>query len=251
MGGRKGYNPMNHPNLSSSFIREKTERALHALEQIRLRERGKLWERVRWIAGGALALVSFLVLRLPTVKQAIWGGEEDYVQDPNEVFILVAIAMVIGWAVAGSVLLMVFSRRGFERQTKVRVFKPMMMEVFPDMVYAPQGKVPRAVFEASGLFSGSFDSYEGDDYFQGLVGERVVEFSELHVGTRGSSDEDSRSDLFSGLFMKVTLNKTYDQRIVIDANRIDALLQQHKIPSFVENLIRRMTPDYGPQIKNR
>jgi hypothetical protein len=161
---------MNHPNLSSSAYREKCERAVHALESIRRQERGKLWGRVRIIAGVALALATFLALRLSTVKQAISGGDEGYVQDPNEVFTMVAIGVVVFGAIAGSVLLWVFSRRGFEKRAKIRVLQPLMMEVFPDMVYEPHGKVGQAVFDASGLFTRDYNFYEGEDYFQGSSG---------------------------------------------------------------------------------
>jgi hypothetical protein len=51
------------------------------------------------------------------------------------------------------------------------------------------------------------------------------------------------------LFLRVTLEKTFPQRVVIDANGIDEFLQQQRLPGFVEQLIRRITPDYGPQVK--
>lgn len=233
-------------------IAQQIEQTLEPVEKLRIQTRKNLWNRIPmiWVIG--VTIVIYVLFQSPMIRNTITGKETSGVLLTDDtIAIAVASSLVFG-LLASTLILIIRTNREFSRKAKDSYIRPMMLSIFPQLVYDPAGKIAQSVFHESGLFRRSFDIHKGDDLFQGIINNRVVEFSELNVYDRrnsssGSSTSKSVSSGFSGLFMRVETGNSFANRIIIDADRLEAIFSQYKMPAFVEAIIRRLMPDYGPQ----
>lgn len=78
----------------------------------------------------------------------------------------------------------------------------------PSFRYEPNSYIAEDVFlRANFCKTDDIDSYRGDDYIYGKVGETSVEFSELQVIREDGDDE--QTTLFKGLFFVVDFHKSF------------------------------------------
>lgn len=233
-------------------LAQQIEQTLEPVEKLRIQTRKNLWNRIRmiWVIGVTIAI--YVLFQSPMIKGVISGRESFGVFQYKDIVAFNMGGLVFIGLVASTFILMTRTNREFSRKAKDSYVRPMMLSIFPQLVYDPAGKIAQSVFHESGLFRRSFDTHKGDDLFQGIINDRVVEFSELNVYDRrnsssGSSTSTSVSSGFSGLFMRVETGNSFANRIIIDADRLEAIFSQYKMPAFVEAIIRRLMPDYGPQ----
>ncbi len=99
-------------------------------------------------------------------------------------------------------------RAQFIASFKHDVFSAFVLHLYPGSYYAPDNYLPSIIFKSSKLFS-SFDSYSGEDYFEGTTKtETSFKFSELKVAKRNSDSEGNQQNhpIFSGLFLVVDIS---------------------------------------------
>lgn len=165
-----------------------------------------------------------------------------------------------GFVLLCTILSLIFirfrSRKSYVEYAKKNLIEPLMKILFSDMIYEANNFIPKSIFQESRLFT-DFDSYGGDDYFKGMIDGKLVEFSELNVtknvteSVRGSdSDKTVIETVFSGLFMKVELDKPVESNIVIDDSIIKANINNalSKVPEMIQGFLQRYIPCYGPEV---
>jgi hypothetical protein len=94
-------------------------------------------------------------------------------------------------------------RAQFIASFKHDVFSAFVLHLYPGSYYAPDNYLPSIIFKSSKLFS-SFDSYKGEDYFEGTTNAKTsFKFSELKVSDSYSDSDGNQQNqlVFSGLFL--------------------------------------------------
>ncbi|WMX12843.1 DUF3137 domain-containing protein [Aureispira sp. CCB-E] len=116
---------------------------------------------------------------------------------------------------------------------KKGAFSTFVEASYPQVYYAPDNYLPSSLFDKSKLF-GSYDSYSGEDYFEGKTeGGCSFKFSELHVTkTEVTSNGDggvetSARTIFDGLFFVLNV-----------PDRVSGQIQV--LPDSVENVFGKM-----------
>ncbi len=83
----------------------------------------------------------------------------------------------------------------------------------PGLDYHPTGFLSEAVFRKSGLFSGIWNDYGGEDWVSGRLGETEFRLSELYVRrTRGSKGDIT---ILRGLFVVADFHKSFRGRTYV------------------------------------
>ncbi len=75
-----------------------------------------------------------------------------------------------------------------------------------EMHYDPEKFIPKSEFQASGLFDGKFDYYEGEDFISGMIGEMPFQLCELSV-REVSKVASQLQVVFEGIFLTATFNE--------------------------------------------
>jgi len=104
---------------------------------------------------------------------------------------------------------------------KKEAFSAFVGALYPSVYYAPGNYLPSSLFDRSQLL-GSYDSYQGEDYFEGKT-ERgcSFKFSELKVtNTERTTDSDGSTQtntttVFCGLFFVLNVPNRVDGRIQV------------------------------------
>lgn len=91
----------------------------------------------------------------------------------------------------------------------------------PSVEYQPMGFVDEETFRASGLFSGGWSQYGGEDLVRGTVGETRFTFSELRVRRKQGKGTEP---VFSGLFFRADFNKRFRGRTLLLPDRAERIL---------------------------
>ncbi len=105
----------------------------------------------------------------------------------------------------------------FIHSFKHQVFSSFVSSIYPNSYYAPDNYLPSSIFSSSQLF-GSYDSYSGEDYFEGETESGCAfKFSELRVtDTTTDSDGDSTtSTVFDGIFFILDVPQRVSGRIQV------------------------------------
>jgi hypothetical protein len=84
----------------------------------------------------------------------------------------------------------------------------------PSLEYDPTCFLSEAVFRKSGLFSESWNDYDGEDWVSGRLGETEFKLSELHV-QRTRSGNKSDITIFRGLFVVADFHKSFRGRTYV------------------------------------
>jgi hypothetical protein len=113
---------------------------------------------------------------------------------------------------------------GYQIRKFILTFKPKIVNLILDFIddgvnygqltYEPAKFLPKKVFQQSKIFGSSADSYLGEDYIQGKIGELDFEMCELNV--REYSKVRSRLNyVFRGIFLKATFQDSINGRVTI------------------------------------
>jgi hypothetical protein len=108
-------------------------------------------------------------------------------------------------------------KREFVHSFKHQVFSSFVSSLYPNSYYAPDNYLPSNIFSSSQLF-GSYDSYSGEDYFEGETESGCAfKFSELRVtDTTTDSDGDSTTTtVFDGVFFILDVPQRVSGRVQV------------------------------------
>lgn len=123
---------------------------------------------------------------------------------------------IAGMAMAAVTLLFGASAQSELRRTfKQVVMRQLLAAAYPGLRYDPDACISESLYEASGIFQKSYDSYEGDDFVSGRVGETDVCFSELHTQYK-TVTRDSKGNttthwhtIFRGILFRADFHKHF------------------------------------------
>ncbi|NQT27975.1 MAG: DUF3137 domain-containing protein, partial [Candidatus Omnitrophica bacterium] len=104
----------------------------------------------------------------------------------------------------------VFTRE-YVSKFKTGIIEKIVTCVDENLKYSKNGRIPQNTFAKSKIFKHRIDSYKGDDYVRGRLGQTEVEFSEIHAQyvTRDSKGRKSYHTIFKGLFFVADFNKEF------------------------------------------
>jgi hypothetical protein len=104
----------------------------------------------------------------------------------------------------------------YQKEFKKTVIQKIVQMMNPSFIYSPNNHIPLSLFESSGIFTAKQNSYYGDDYVKGRVGDADIEFSELDVSrVTCSGKNQSRKTIFKGLFFSADFNKHFNTKTFV------------------------------------
>jgi len=155
------------------------------------------------------------------VVMGIWF--DNYYQGSKDFGFVLAMIPVLGLLAA----IIVYShyehkwKLPYQNRFKTEIVKSIVTLIDKNLSYYPKRQITRQELTASLLENylpwwwTQIDSWAGDDYFEGTVGNIFIKFSEIYA----ESTYDFGSDtLFKGLFFIFDLNKVFDGFLVILPN---------------------------------
>ena len=112
---------------------------------------------------------------------------------------------------------------------KNKIVQKITSFVDENLVYSPQGFVPREEFNNSGIFQKYCNSYGGEDHFKGKLGKTEIEFSEIvgrHVTTTGTGSKKKQhyKIVFQGVFIVADFNKNFNGHTVVLPDTAERML---------------------------
>ncbi|BDY13092.1 DUF3137 domain-containing protein [Hydrogenimonas cancrithermarum] len=105
----------------------------------------------------------------------------------------------------------------YRRRFKERIFRKIVTRIDPNLIYIPDGMIPKTIFRLSGLFSDDIDHYDGNDLIRGKIGETPIEFSDLTV-EKETTDAKGRKDrhtIFAGTFIMTEFHKSFKHTTMV------------------------------------
>lgn len=170
-------------NEIDSLLREQL--APHFADLEKERQTAIHWLMVALAIGGA-ALILFLFL---AARNASWMG--------NAEFFLAATFGLEGLVFMGFAK----AKKKFALAFKEKVMRKVASHFFPGLAYSPEAYVAKGFYDESGLFRTELDTYSGNDFFRGKLGEVDFQFSELFCQYEtGSGKNRQRVTVFRGFF---------------------------------------------------
>jgi hypothetical protein len=92
------------------------------------------------------------------------------------------------------------AQKNFRGKFKSHVMGGMVKAFFPGMQYAPDDRLPEALYNNAAFFS-NHEYYEGNDFFSGTIGNSRFQFSDLYTYRIDGSGKNRRTvNIFRGLF---------------------------------------------------
>lgn len=170
------------------------------------KERKQVDKRVLLI--GAIALVLIIVIG------RFRGSATGYFQILIGVLAFIAISMV---------------SKNYRSNFKKKIVKKITAFVDENLVYSPEGYVPRDEFTNSAIFQKYCNLYNGEDHFKGKLGKTAIEFSEVtgkHVTSSGtgSKRKEHQSLIFKGIFFVADFNKNFNGHTVVLPDTAERML---------------------------
>jgi uncharacterized protein DUF3137 len=157
--------------------------------------------------------------RLLTIPPGLAAAAVLYLKSPREDRWAVPLAVVVlGYWGADA-----FIFRGWRLRFKREIISPLASGIREGLRYDPEGVIPRLVFEDSGLFTRSPDSYRGEDLVAGALGEGEVQCCEIDAARCRKrlffrlfprlalklATQDDLERIFKGIFVLSDFNKTF------------------------------------------
>jgi hypothetical protein len=134
--------------------------------------------------------------------------------------------MMIALLISGVPLFAWYAKyfKGYKDRFKAAIVPKIVAFIDPALNYEKDGRVPKAEFINSRLFTERPDRYAGDDLVSGTLGRTAIQFSEIQVDrvekhvTGSGSDRKTRTEvypIFSGLFFAADFNKSFNTTTIV------------------------------------
>ena len=184
-----------------SLYRKKIRPELRSLEKSRI----KLRNNILFIS--PFALVAFACL-------SIDANSKNQANTTTMVFICGVFFAIVSALYAGVSILPKY--KAYRRMFKQKVIGTILEFIAPSLKLKPNQMVKESTFKKSKLFT-NYNTYKGDDYISGLIGDTKVEFSELNINKRKRSpDGKTRSvRVFHGIFFSADFNKHLQSETIL------------------------------------
>lgn len=123
--------------------------------------------------------------------------------------------------------------KGYKDRFKAAIVPKIVAFIDPALNYEKDGRVSKAEFVNSRLFTEHPDRYVGDDLVSGTLGQTAIQFSEIKVdrvekhSTGAGSSRKTRTDvypIFSGLFFVADFNKSFSTTTIVLPDKVEKRL---------------------------
>lgn len=112
-----------------------------------------------------------------------------------------ALGMLLAATVGGCGWYVARAKKKFSAEFKEKVMTKVAARFFPDLAYRPAEYVDKTYYDESQLFREQLNTYTGNDFFSGKLGEVDFKFSELLCQyTTGSGKNRQTHTAFRGFF---------------------------------------------------
>lgn len=170
--------------------------------------------RVRNLGIGAVAcgLVGY------TSCAMVLGGNTAGMPFPRQAPLVLGVLSVAAFGLAFSRFLIpaVLAWLNYRSRFKKDVMAELVATLHPGARYYGDRHLPRAVYEASGLYVTRASSFRGDDLIRGVVGETPFDLSELKASYETGTRERRRTVVvFRGLFFQIDLDRDLRGRTLL------------------------------------
>jgi hypothetical protein len=116
-------------------------------------------------------------------------------------------------------------QKAFASEYKEKVMKPIAARFFPELRYSPDNFVSKSLYDDAGLFRESLDTYTGNDFFAGRLGEVDFQFSELLCQyTSGSGKNRQTHTVFRGFLFVGDFHRDFHFRTTVQPDLAESLL---------------------------
>ena len=128
--------------------------------------------------------------------------------------VLAAISFILGetgiaFFFVGGIVLSIYkyskNKERFVVNYKETIITEIIKYLNPEMVYTPKKFMSSMDYDRSGLYRRAYDSFNGDDYIQGVYKNVRFYCSELETGFQVSVQDPHNVRIFKGLFFAVPL----------------------------------------------
>lgn len=209
---------------------------LEALEADRLRVRSFI---VRAAIAAAIPVLLFIFSERLQILLLPYGDSSPIVRFAIDhiVLVLVGIAiLVVAFIIFRVAIPGIAAHLNYRRRFKQDIATEIFRTVVPDGTYQPDHHITKATVDESGLFSGSYQSFKGDDLIRGKVGPVEFEGSELHaVGTFTSSRKRNKNAAggpnvteFKGMMFHFALPRTLNGHTIVEPERCEGRFIGHR-----------------------
>ena len=190
-------------NEIDSVLRQELQPHFADLE--RLRRRALI--TLLFCGGLVLAIIAFILFSAPAPESAkIIGGS-------------------LGILIMGSTWIVARSKKEFSAEFKAKVMTRVAARFFPELKYRPSDHIEQSLYNESQLFRQELDTYTGNDYFSGRLGEVDFQFSELLCQyTTGSGKNRRTVTAFRGFFFVGDFHREIYFRTMIQPDMAESLL---------------------------
>ena len=147
----------------------------------------------------------------------------------------------------------------FTYSFKNKVIKQIINSVHPGLKYNPTSHIRLKHFKEADLFNCYVDDFDGDDLVEGMIGSTQIQFSELHVKTRLTDEEESvlyhfRKRVFDGLFFRADFNKHINGEVFVFPDKTEKHFGRfvhkfQKLSSLWGQLIKMDSPIFEQYFK--
>jgi hypothetical protein len=122
-------------------------------------------------------------------------------------YVFLAVALIVYIFLAANHL------KAYKTHFKSNILKNFIENIMPTVSYEGDNFIDRSDFNSANLFSSNYNNYRGEDYFKGIHNGISFEMCELYVTRRtssGSRNNTTTTNIFNGIFMIITANKSSD-----------------------------------------
>ena len=193
----------NYRQEFKAYYYEKMVNELARFEELRKPELFKYWFCLSLIVVAAVVTIFFLNYFSKLMPVGFW--EKNGASEP--------IMMLGFFSAAGFCWLANKVKKDFERKVKAGVINSFL-SFFGDFTWSCNDCVSHSEIEDSKVV-GNFTSMTNDDYFEGRYKNLRIVISEVKL-VRGSGK--NRTQIFSGIFVKLDLNKRFNSHTIIVEN---------------------------------
>ncbi|WP_421849514.1 DUF3137 domain-containing protein [Marinomonas sp.] len=108
---------------------------------------------------------------------------------------------------------------------KQQVMNAMLSTIFPSLTFSANKSIDSKLYKKSRLYLTEANSFSGEDYISGKLGDTAIEFSELesfHTTTNRDSNGNQNTKnktIFKGVFFVADFNKNFDCHLFIVPQR--------------------------------
>jgi Protein of unknown function (DUF3137) len=159
--------------------------------------------------------------------------------------VLVIAALAVIYVVAKKAIPGVAAHLAYRNRFKQEVVTEIFKAIAPHGTYQPDHHVTQQVFDQSGIFSGNYQTFKGDDLVRGRIGDLEYEASEIRAQGRLTVQTKRKNEtmtshpnvtVFQGMFFHLGSRRTMRGHTIVEPEDAGGRLPRHRVSSGFEQV---------------